>query len=266
MAKKVLKWITNIITAILLLILLVLVYTRCVKTFTHKAYPDYFGYTLLEIASGSMEPTLSIQDVVLVKLDKENIKENDIIAYQDKDSIITHRVILIDKDNFTVKGDANNTIDDIVPRSNIVGKVVKTYKELGIWKSILMEPKILVGIFITLILFDVALSYQGKESDKKKKDKEKSKKEEVKVHQIQEMKPEEKESLLEFTRKIDLEEINAMLDKEEIKLSKQEVKNLKKNLSKPELPKLKENEKKFLEYTMRLDLNEIQKKIQKKVK
>ena len=57
-----------------------------------------------------------------------------------------------------------------------------------------------------------------------------------------------------------------MLDKEEIKLSKQEVKNLKKNLSKPELPKLKENEKKFLEYTMRLDLNEIQKKIQKKVK
>ena len=62
-----------------------------------------------------------------------------------------------------------------------------------------------------------------------------------------------------------------MLDKEEVKLSDKEIKNLKENISKiekdnMELPKLKEKEKKFLEYTMRLDLNEIQKRIKKEIK
>lgn len=264
--KKVLKWITNILTGILLVILVILIYTKCITTFSRSTYPNYFGYTILEVASGSMEPTLNIHDVVLVKIENNDIKENDIVAYVEKDSIITHRVLFVDNDNLTLKGDANNTIDDVVKRSNIIGKVVKIYKELGIWKSILMEPKIIITLFVTLILFDIALSCQGK------KDKKEDSKEEVQIKKIKDMSQEEKERMLEFTRKIDIEEINELLKKDEIKLSKEEVKNLKENLTKMdegnklELPKLKEKEKKFLEYTMRLDLNEIQKRIQEKVK
>ena len=51
------------------------------------------------------------------------------------------------------------------------------------------------------------------------------------------------------------------------KLSDKEIKNLKDKLENTiELPKLKPKEQKFIEYTIRLDLKQIQQNINKKVK
>jgi hypothetical protein len=159
----------------------------------------------------------------------------------------------------------------------VIGKVIKTYSKLGVWKEGLMEPKILISIFITLLLFDFALSYNVKDKKIDIKEKKKNKDDDVIIKKI-ELKEEdnkviESEELLDIPRTISIEEINKLiagtdleLNKEEIKEVKKEIKN-KENKNSEEVKKnLNKKEKEFLDYTIRLDLSEIQKRIDKKVR
>lgn len=280
--KKIIKIIVNIITCFLLFILGLIIYGKIIVTFTDNSYPNYFGYTFFEVASGSMEPTLQINDVILIKIGKNDLKKDDIIAFNVDDTIITHRILFIDGRIITVKGDNNNVVDKPITNDQVIGKVVKIFPELGIWKKVMTEPKILFGLFITLLLFDFALSYTDKDKSKNKKNvlvdedklaveipSEAPKKEE----NTKEKKVIESEKLLEFTRKIDIDEINKLLEETDYKLEKREINNIKREISKIEekkeeivIPNLNENEKKVIEYTMRLDLNEIQRRINSRVK
>ena len=280
--KRTIKIIVNIITCILLFVLGLVVYGKIVVTFTDKAYPNYFGYTFFEVASGSMEPVLHKSDVILVKIQKDNLKKDDIIAFYSENTIITHRILFIDGKIITVKGDSNKVVDKPITSDQVIGKVVKVFPELGIWKKVMTEPKILFGLFVTLLLFDFALSYT--DNSKKKKKNEKVKEEIPIAVEVAKSEPEketkkatkkviESEKLLEFTRKIDVDEINKLLEGTDYKLEKKEINNIKKEISRIEetkdekvVPKLGANEKKAIEYTMRLDLNEIQRRINSKVK
>ena len=290
--KKIISVIVSFFTYILLLILIMVIYGKCSMMFTDRVYPSYFGYTMFEVASGSMAPTLHVDDVILVNITKNNLKKGDIIAFQNDNVVITHRILLIDNDTITVKGDSNNTIDKPINRNQVIGKVIKVFPKMGVWKKIITEPKTLFAIFITLVLFDFALSYNKEnktiekklddafafnDSGKKQVKKDILRKEKLVKKNVldggKEIKRDviESEKLLEITRKIDIEEINRLLEDEKIRLSKKEINNINKELdstSKKEVHSvnLSEKEKKFLEYTMRLDLNEIQKKIAKKVK
>ena len=284
--KKIIKIIVNIFTCILVLLLGLVIYGKAVLTFTDNAYPNYFGYTFFEVASGSMQPTLQINDVILIKVTQENLKKDDIIAFRGEEAIITHRILFIDGDVITVKGDNNDVVDKPITKKQVIGKVIKVFPELGIWKKVLTEPKILFAIFITLLLFDFALSYGDKSKTKEMQTKRKDKTEEVLAKEILPEEPAaveedkskkkviEPESLLELTRKINIDEINSLLEGTDYKLEKKEINNIKKEISKVEKtvdmvecnPIFTESERKALEYTMRLDLNEIQKKIKSKVK
>src|SRR5574344_1812785 len=115
--KTILRWIVNVLTAILFIILAIAIYGRIDMLNSHNSYPVYFGYTVFQVASGSMEPTLYIDDVIIVNTKDKDVKVDDIIAYQSGDSIITHRVVFIDGDTITVKGDNNNTIDTPINQS-----------------------------------------------------------------------------------------------------------------------------------------------------
>lgn len=278
--KKIIKVIVNIFTCILLLLLAFVIYGKIVITFGNNSFPNYFGYTFFEVASGSMEPTLKINDVTIVKIGNQDLKKGDIIAFYNENVIITHRILFIDGDIITVKGDNNNVVDKPVTKTQVIGKVVKILPELGIWKKVLTEPKILIGIFVTLLLFDFALSYSNKSIDNKKENNDFPKeelavqiapKDQKKDNKQQTMKS---EHLLELTRKIDIDEINKLLEGTEYKLEKKEINNIKCEVNKiiekkdddDSEPLFTEHEKKALEYTMRLDLNEIQKRIRSKVK
>ncbi len=293
--KKIFKLITNIFIGLLLVLLLLVIYGKLVSTFGKNVYPNYFGYTFFEVASGSMEPALHVDDIIIVNIGQDEIVKDDIIAYQGDKDVITHRVLFIDGDTLTVKGDANNTIDKPIKREQIIGKVVKVYPKLGVWKKVLTDPKILIAIFVTLILFDFALSYNSNDKkdteikEKKKlkgilKSKEKVKKtlkEEATIKKIEipheeETKKEEikedndNEKLLELTRKINIDEINKLLEGTSLKLNENEVANIKKEAEKVNKesnePQLSEKEKEAIDYTIRLDLSEIQKKINEKLK
>lgn len=167
--KKILKIFINSLTTLLLILLAIAVFGKATVVFGNKTYPNYFGYTFFSIASGSMEPSLYVNDVILVKINEKDIKKGDIITYAKNKEIITHRVISINNDSLTVKGDANNTIDDPIESSQVIGKVVKVFPKLSVWQKIITEPKILITMFITFLLFDACLSYKGTENNKETK-------------------------------------------------------------------------------------------------
>ena len=264
--RRVVKWIINFLTGLLLVILILVVYGKCVLMFTDNKYPNYFGYTLFEVASGSMEPTLYTNDVILVHITKKDLKEKDIIAFNSENAIITHRIIFIDGDTITVKGDNNNTIDMPINKSQVIGKVVKAFPKLGIWKKVITEPKILVAIFVTLLLFDFALSYKSPDEDNDKAVLEKKLDEAFSEEEVPKRDIVESDELLESTRKINIDEINDLLEKQDIILTKKERKQINKEMASEVKIEEESPKKKGSEYTARLDLNEIQRKINNKLK
>lgn len=293
--KKAIKILANFFTGVLLIILILVIYGKAVLIFSENAYPNYFGYTFFEVVSGSMEPTLNINDVILVKVTRNDLKKDDIIAFVNEKSVITHRIVYQEGDVITVKGDSNNTIDKPINVSQVIGKVVKIYPKLGVWKKVITDPKVLILIFVTLLLFDYALSYNKKDKDKKVLIKQKEKpskevnekreepKEEVTIKKIEipketeavkreEIPYKESEKLLELTRKINIEEINKLLEGSPLELNKEEINNVKNEITKIENKEVKETstltekEQEFINYTIRLDLSEIQKKIDERIR
>lgn len=276
--KKIIKIVINGFTVVLLVILALIIYGKVCVTFSRKLYPNYFGYTVFEVASGSMKPTLDINDVILIKTGNENIKKGDIIAFEDNKTIITHRVLYIDGERFIVKGDNNNTADKPINKKQIIGVMIKRYPRLGLWKKVVTDPKILIGLFITLILFDFALSYK-KQGDEKKEASINPiiRDDEIIISKVSKKNPNklelnEPERLLELTRKIDIEEINKLIEDPEVKLNKRELNNIKKEINRYDESEndapldLSLKEKKFVDYTIRLDLSEIKRQIDSKIK
>ena len=88
--------------------------------------------------------------------------------------------------------------------------------------------------------------------------------------------------MLELTRKIDIEDINKLLEGTDLELNKQEVKNVKEEIKRQEKIEeepiiesqeeveepieLSEKEQNFINYTIRLDLSEIQKRIDDRIR
>ena len=274
--KKCIKKFIQIATWLLFVLLLFAIYSKVQMIVFKQSYSTLFGYSMFQVASGSMEPVLSVDDVILVKVGEE-FKVDDIITYTHEGAIITHRVLAIDGDYITVKGDSNNTIDAPVNKENIVGKVVKTFPELKIWQKIFTDPKILVSLFLTLLLFDNAFSYKKK--DKKKQSKEEVKhpeKEEI-IKEVKEVSKSKKdiidnEELLTLTTQIDLTELNDILRKDDNKELNHDISKNFQELKKLNLENTREfvftemKEDKINEYTIRLDLRALQKNISKKVK
>ena len=89
----------------------------------HKSYSNIFGFTAFRVATGSMENTIEVGDIVIAKLDTP-VNLNDIIVFQENDYFITHRLINFIENKLITKGDANNSEDKAIDESQVIGKVV----------------------------------------------------------------------------------------------------------------------------------------------
>ncbi|MEE3492259.1 signal peptidase I [Ruminococcus sp.] len=93
-----LRKVLNIISTILLLLVIAIVIVVFVCRATGNS-PSIFGYHIFRVTTGSMEPTLSIGDVILVKESApEDIHKDDIITYKGNSGelsgmMITHMVV-----------------------------------------------------------------------------------------------------------------------------------------------------------------------------
>lgn len=225
--KRVAKYIIDILTAIIFLILVLVIFSKVRMIISGKDYFEMFGYSVFNVATGSMEPTIRKNDIIIVKLSDE-YNTNDIITFKKENSYITHRVIMVNDNNIVTKGDANNTNDVEIEKSAVLGKVIKILHNAGIWQKTLTSPKVIIMIFLTLLLFDFSFSYSGfkKDSPKEKLSQEKIdidklSKDELKTiyDKINSVKSEEEIKNLEYTIGLDLssiqETIKNSLDKGE---------------------------------------------------
>lgn len=98
----------------------------------HATVPTFFGYSYVNILSGSMEPTLSIGDMAICK-EQDAYATGDAVLYQDKGYLVLHRIVEVNEDGtFVMRGDANNVDDETaISRSNVYGKMVYSFNGLG---------------------------------------------------------------------------------------------------------------------------------------
>ena len=114
--------------------------------------PSFAGYSILVVATGSMEGTIMEGDLILIK-DTGDYKIGDIITFAHEDETIptTHRIINFSHDGtdmFVTRGDANNTKDRRnVAHDEIFGEVVLVMHGLGLLVGWLTEG----GGFIYLV-------------------------------------------------------------------------------------------------------------------
>lgn len=165
--EKIIKTIFNILIILMVFLVIIVSYNFFQINILKKQYTNFLGYTIFEVTTGSMSGTIEINDVILVKITKD-VREKDIITFENKGEIITHRV-LAEKDNeLYTKGDANNGEDTPIERNMVIGKVVKIFPKFGIWVKVLSDMKVICSIIITIILFGMAISSKNDNEHKEK--------------------------------------------------------------------------------------------------
>ena len=116
------KIICGVINTLSVLVIAAAIVILCMVLFTEPGKPpNIFGFTMLRITTGSMEPTYATDTLLVVKkTDPKEIMEGDVISFYSTDpalegAVNTHRVVAISQDGdnyiYTTKGDANNAAD-----------------------------------------------------------------------------------------------------------------------------------------------------------
>lgn len=127
--NKTLSWITSILIYGFLIVMIFMV----VSTKIAGGTPKIFGYELMTVLSGSMEPGIKTGSIIAVKPveDASKYKKGDIITFKaadDSKKLITHRIMDVQKADSTIqyitKGDNNQTKD---PSPVTLGNVVAEY-------------------------------------------------------------------------------------------------------------------------------------------
>lgn len=123
--------------------------------------PSLFGYSIVTVLSGSMEPEFSPGDMLLIKAQKD-YAVGDIVTYEDQSSYVTHRIIEEDQDSCLTKGDANNAPDGKrISKENIYGAVHLVIPGVGNLVLFLKSPfGILVMIIIFLVLTELSFWWE----------------------------------------------------------------------------------------------------------
>lgn len=166
--KKVKSILTRVFTAFsALLFVFGLVVFVCVLNASAGKVPSVFGFSLLQVQTGSMVPEYEIGTVVVTKkVDARELKVGDVISFYslDKDisgKVNTHRIVKIEHggdDNapyFTTKGDHNNEVDKTkVWPSQIVGKVVYDLGTVsGSVIGVFRNPNVILFVIVIPLIF-----------------------------------------------------------------------------------------------------------------
>ncbi|MBR1679848.1 MAG: signal peptidase I [Bacilli bacterium] len=114
---------------------------------------------IYNVKTGSMEAKIHVGDYILI-LKKSRYDIGDVITFASNNSYVTHRIVRINGDKITTKGDANNTEDETISSSSIVGKVILSG---GILNIIINYKYALAGIVLSLYLLSCYFESRKKE-------------------------------------------------------------------------------------------------------
>ena len=132
--------------------------------------PMPFGVGAAIVLTGSMEPTLSAGDLIVVR-EQTSAAVGEIVVYQNGSSLVVHRVIAVEGDSVTTQGDANNAPDEPIPLSAVKGVVLFSIPYIGSVVSLIKSP---IGT-ICIIAAAIALVEIPNRREKEKDDAERQK-------------------------------------------------------------------------------------------
>lgn len=171
--EKIVKRIIEIIAIILIYnIILIIISSINGKDFSILGYKAYI------VNTNSMEPTIEVGDIVIIKKVKaEKLNQGDVITFTQEGEVITHRITKIETEEkstqYITKGDNNNTEDTLkIKYEDIIGKEILTIPQLG--KAMqLLDSKIILLIIILIILICAFVKIQKKEKLENRREKKK---------------------------------------------------------------------------------------------
>ncbi len=166
--KKAKKIFSRIMTGLSALVFVFgLVIFICVLNASAGEVPSVFGFSVLQVSSGSMEPEYMTGSVVVVKAtDPAELKKGDVISFYSTDATIagkvnTHRIIDIEyslgggEPIFTTQGDANDYPDSSKVWGNtVIGKVVYDLGTVsGSVISVFKNPNVIFFVIVLPLIF-----------------------------------------------------------------------------------------------------------------
>lgn len=127
--------------------------------------PMPFGFGVSVVLSGSMEPALSVDDVLVVKSQKEYFVD-DMVVFSDHGTLVVHRIISIVDGEITTKGDANDSADESITAEVIKGKVVKVIPSAGKLLNTVRSPIVVILVLgAAILLMELSFKKEKKDSD-----------------------------------------------------------------------------------------------------
>ncbi len=118
---------------------------------------------IYNVMTGSMEDNIHAGDYILI-LKKDNYRVGDIVTFSKEGYYITHRIIKMEGNKVTTKGDANNVEDATINESSIIGKVILIG---GILNIVINYKFAIVGILLSIYLLTCYFDKGSENGDKK---------------------------------------------------------------------------------------------------
>ena len=140
-------------------------YTWNAQSLMGNALPMPFGYGAAVVLTGSMEPTISADDVILVA-EQDVYALDEVVVYQSGSVLVVHRIVEIADGMVTTKGDANNASDAPVELSAVKGKVVGVIPGVGGIVKFLKTPTATAVMLIgAVLLLEASFRKEKKKGD-----------------------------------------------------------------------------------------------------
>lgn len=125
--------------------------------------PSLFGYSVYRVSSGSMEPELSVGDIILAKAvgDPMTLKVGDVVTYKGSGELsgklITHKIIVAPQEEdgeimLQTKGIANEIADSPINADRVVSVMICEIEFLEYFYNYFFSPWGLLTIIALIII------------------------------------------------------------------------------------------------------------------
>ena len=134
----------------------------------------FSGFASSILYHGSMQPTLNIDDVIIVKsCDIRELNKKDIITFTKDEKTISHRIVKIiekEKDRaFVTKGDNNEVEDDgFVNKEQIYGKVIFYIPKVGKLVAYLQDKDGFIHSAVLVIIIFILTCMKDEKKNRRK--------------------------------------------------------------------------------------------------
>lgn len=152
------------------------VYTMNASRLAGDLVPMPLGVGATVVLSGSMEPTLSTGDLLIIA-EQESYGVDDVVVFQSNRMAVVHRIIEIKEETVEgedgeeiqmiaiTQGDANNTPDDPIQLSQIKGTVVMSIPLVGYLVNMIKTPLGTILILAAAVFLLERSFHKEKEKD-----------------------------------------------------------------------------------------------------